>query len=156
MIYYYHHNHLQLPWKTLINNGFWLVHFLEQWQHNHDATYQQSCILALCSLTTTTASTGSSSDPGNFRGSNLRALRTNLYTCVDCMNFIFSFAESCILQGYTKTTNLLLEYCDGSSIKLDISCTSEYNTDGFSNMIGFGPNKGDPFHVTELLNHGSC
>lgn len=116
------------------------------------------CILAaLCSVTTTTSSTTSSGNPGKLRGSNSRALKTSLYTCVDnvCQEglhkfyFNYSFADGCVLQGYTKTTDLLLEYCDGSSIQLDISCTSEYSPAGFSNKVGFGPIEGEQSPITQ-------
>jgi hypothetical protein len=110
-----------------------------------------SCMLPFCFLRIATGRAHSRSDTGSLRGSTARILDTKLFTCVDnvCKEgfhkfyFNYSFADGCILQGYTTTTDLFLEYCDGSTIKLDISCAYEYSDDGFSKRAEFGPIKGE-------------
>lgn len=79
-----------------------------------------------------------------------RALNGNLISCVDKLckaglhNFYFrySFVDGCVLDGYTKRTDLALKYCDGSLIRIDISCTNEYSVEGYSTSPDFGPTKG--------------
>jgi len=87
----------------------------------------------------------------HFRGANIRSLTLQKFTCVDRVckegvhkyHFLYTFADGCVLQGYTKTSDLLLQYCDGNStIRLDISCTSDY-VNGLSTNSSFGPNAED-------------
>lgn len=116
-----------------------------------------SCMVPFCFLRITTGRAHSRSDTGSLRGSTARILDTKLFTCVDnvCKEgfhqfyFNYSFADGCILQGYTTTAELFLEYCDGSPIKLDISCTYEYSNDGFSKSAEFGPIKGKHSALTQ-------
>jgi hypothetical protein len=67
----------------------------------------------------------------------------------DKFQFIYTFDDGFFLQGYTSTSDLTLQWCQGPSykkyppIKLDISCTSQYSTDGYSTEAGYGPNKGE-------------
>jgi len=91
-------------------------------------------------------------------GNKLRGLKsltsfTKVYdVCVagrDSWHFIYTFDDGCVLQGYTSTSDLTLQWCQGPSykqyppIKLDISCTSQYSTDGYSTEAGYGPNKNE-------------
>ena len=116
-----------------------------------------SCTVYLCLFSIAIASVRSSGDTVSLRGSTARLLDTNLFSCVDnvCQEghhkfyFNYTFADGCNLQGYTTTADLFLEYCNGSPIKLDISCTYEYSNDGFSNNDGFGPKKGEHSAVTQ-------
>lgn len=112
---------------------------------------QTNYILALCFSIIVSASSRRDATIGTLRGSTTaRGLNSNLMSCVDkvCKKglhkfyFNYSFVDGCVLQGYTKYTDLQLEYCDGSSIRIDISCTSEYSKEGFSTVAGFGPTKG--------------
>jgi len=86
----------------------------------------------------------------HIRGLNIRSLTMQKFTCVDRVcregvhkyHFLYTFADGCVLQGYTKTSDLLLQYCDNSTIKLGISCTSDY-VNGLSTNSSFGPNAED-------------
>lgn len=131
---------------------------------------QTNYLLALCLSIIVLASSRRDSTIGTLRGSTTaRALNSNLISCVDnfCKKglhkfyFNYSFVDGCVLQGYTKDTDLQLEYCDGSSIKIDISCTSEYSKEGFSTVPGFGPTKGQnpaisQYTITTLQNDCAC
>jgi len=78
----------------------------------------------------------------------------------DTWHFIYKFTDDCILQGYTTTPDLTLKYCDGSTIKLDISCsTNPYDKDGFSTKAGYGPSKGNAAvakYTIKSLQSGTC
>jgi hypothetical protein len=110
-----------------------------------------SYILALFLSTIVISSSSIEAAEGQLRGIiGTRALNGNLISCVDKVckagqhkfYFRYSFVDGCVLDGYTKSTDLLLEYCDGSLIKIDIGCTKEYSKEGYSTSPAFGPTKG--------------
>lgn len=107
-------------------------------------------------------------ESNHLRGANVRSL-VQEFTCVDRVckegvhkyHFSYTFADGCVLQGYTKTSDLLLQYCDNSTIKLDISCTFDY-VNGLSTNSSYGPNADDNhapvanYTIKTLLDNCEC
>jgi len=80
----------------------------------------------------------------------------------DTWEFHYTFKDGCVLKGFTATPDLTLKYCDGTPIKLDISCSSNpYDKNGFSTSPDYGPSVDDKHAAVDqftikTLHSNSC